>query len=198
MKRRFCAERGVAGRWPAAGRSEIGAQLVEFAIAVPILLLLVVGVWDFGSALLLKQKLTNAAREGARVMVSTPIIGKVGASCTGSTTPCSVQAAATAVQQYLTQAGLDASWITPATASTPAACEWIYGSQTNSNYELEIISNKKAVNISGNGAPLSGIPATAVTLSWPVHWSLKALLPSGIFPAKISTTFTMANIGGGC
>ncbi len=50
-------------------RSERGAEFVEFALALPLLLLVVLGIMDFG--LLFQQYLviTNAAREGARVAV---------------------------------------------------------------------------------------------------------------------------------
>lgn len=48
------------------------AQIVEFALSVPLLVLFVIGIFDFSSALTLKQKLTNAAREGARVAAADP------------------------------------------------------------------------------------------------------------------------------
>jgi Flp pilus assembly protein TadG len=43
--------------------------LVEFALALPILLLIVVGVVDFGMLFQEYQVVTNAAREGARMAV---------------------------------------------------------------------------------------------------------------------------------
>jgi Flp pilus assembly protein TadG len=49
--------------------SDAGAELVEFALVLPVLLILIVGVADF--ALLFQSYLvtTNAAREGARLAV---------------------------------------------------------------------------------------------------------------------------------
>src|SRR5919202_6635011 len=47
--------------------SELGAAIVEFAIVLPLLLLLVFGIADFGRALFIKNNLTSAARSGARV-----------------------------------------------------------------------------------------------------------------------------------
>jgi TadE-like protein len=49
-----------------------GAQLVEFAVALPLLVLFVVGIFDFSNAFTFKQKLTNIARDGARVAVASP------------------------------------------------------------------------------------------------------------------------------
>ena len=48
-------------------RSERGAELIEMAIVTPILLLLVMGVVDFGFLFQRYIVLTNAAVEGARV-----------------------------------------------------------------------------------------------------------------------------------
>ena len=50
-------------------RSEKGAALLEAAITVPIILLISVGIFEFGRAYQTWQVLTNAAREGARVAV---------------------------------------------------------------------------------------------------------------------------------
>src|SRR5260370_20680101 len=53
-------------------RSSSGSQLLEFALVVPLLLAMVIGILDFGQAYNLKQKLTNAAREGARFAIEEP------------------------------------------------------------------------------------------------------------------------------
>ena len=53
-------------------RSERGANLVEFAIVVPLLLLILAGVVDFGYAFHDYIIITNAAREGARVASRLP------------------------------------------------------------------------------------------------------------------------------
>ncbi len=45
-----------------------GAAAVEFALLVPLLLLLVVGIAEFGRAYHLQTTISGAAREGVRVM----------------------------------------------------------------------------------------------------------------------------------
>jgi len=50
-------------------KSERGAALLEAAITIPMLLLISVGIFEFGRAWQTWQVLTNAAREGARVAV---------------------------------------------------------------------------------------------------------------------------------
>lgn len=48
--------------------SERGAAAVEFALLVPILIMLVFGIMEFGRAYNVQLSLTNAAREGVRIM----------------------------------------------------------------------------------------------------------------------------------
>ncbi|MBB0995931.1 UNVERIFIED_ORG: TadE-like protein [Dietzia maris] len=45
-----------------------GAAAVEFALVLPILLLLVLGILEFGRAYHVQTTLSNAARDGVRVM----------------------------------------------------------------------------------------------------------------------------------
>jgi len=49
--------------------SDRGAALLEVALTLPLLLLVTVGIFEFGRAYQTQQVLTNAAREGARVAV---------------------------------------------------------------------------------------------------------------------------------
>jgi len=46
-----------------------GQALVEFALVIPIFLLLLVGLFDLGRAVFAYNTLTNAAREGARLAI---------------------------------------------------------------------------------------------------------------------------------
>jgi Flp pilus assembly protein TadG len=48
-------------------KRERGAAMIEMAITMPLLLLLSIGVFEFGRAFQYWQVLTNATREGARV-----------------------------------------------------------------------------------------------------------------------------------
>ncbi len=57
----------LLARLKRAWAGEGAAQIVEFAVSLPLLILFVVGIFDFSNAVALKQKLTNAAREAARV-----------------------------------------------------------------------------------------------------------------------------------
>ena len=50
-------------------QKERGAALLETAITIPIVLLISVGIFEFGRAYQTWQVLTNAAREGARIAI---------------------------------------------------------------------------------------------------------------------------------
>ena len=50
-------------------REDRGAAIVEVALTLPLLLLVSVGIFEFGRAYQTWQVLTNAAREGARIAV---------------------------------------------------------------------------------------------------------------------------------
>jgi len=78
-------------------RSDNAAALVEFAIVLPILLLFVFGIVDFGRALFTANNLTAAVREGAR-LASTQI-------SPDPTTGASTAAVQTAVTSYVVSFG---------------------------------------------------------------------------------------------
>ena len=50
-------------------RSERGAELIETALTLPLILLVVIGIIEFGFVFQKLEVVTNAAREGARVLV---------------------------------------------------------------------------------------------------------------------------------
>ena len=50
-------------------RSEDGAELIEFAAVLPLLLFIILGIAEFGFIFQRYEVLTNAAREGARMAV---------------------------------------------------------------------------------------------------------------------------------
>ena len=57
-----------------------GQSIIEFAVLLPILLLVIFGITEFGRAILVKNVLHTAAREGARLAVvsdSTSAHGRV-------------------------------------------------------------------------------------------------------------------------
>lgn len=67
------ASRTSRFQWLDRRVANAGQSLLEFAIVVPVLLGLVIGIFEFGRAWNVRQVLTNAAREGAReAVIGTP------------------------------------------------------------------------------------------------------------------------------
>ena len=64
------------------GRSESGASMVEFALVLPLVVFLSLGVVDLGRAYRLKARLTNAAREGGAYAQQFPSQVSPGLTCT--------------------------------------------------------------------------------------------------------------------
>lgn len=78
LVRRICIR--LVTKW----KAESGAELVEAALVLPILLMLLLGIIAFGRAWNTYQTMTRAAREGARMAVLTPCADST--YCSGATT----------------------------------------------------------------------------------------------------------------
>ncbi len=62
-----------------------GQNIVEFALVVPLLFLLVLGIAEFGRAWMTRNVLTGAAREAVRVAAVSPPVGGEAAAITRAT-----------------------------------------------------------------------------------------------------------------
>jgi Flp pilus assembly protein TadG len=162
-------------------RGTRGAQLLEFALVLPFLVVILVGAIDFGGAYNVKHILTNAARESARITVSNPL---TDSSCTDPT-PCSIEAAADAVKQYLTNAGLStASCINPKSPSSSGILTWTWSCN---NVSLTI---NRGYVISPQGST-TVIPSTQVTLTYPFTWTFGQIIGLLVNGATASTPSTL-------
>ncbi len=172
-------------------RADRGSQVVEFALSVPLLVLFVIGIYDFSAALTLKHKLTNAAREGARVAAADP------ATDLGAAMPVSVSDAYQAVDNYLLSEKVNDCGLATAAAPTPTALTWVYKANTgcpgaaNPGFELTInrgcISNQ---SLSGFSNPVD-LVGTCVTIVYPYVWqftSVAGLFSSFTGPTSITTS----------
>ena len=79
-----------------------GSQMLEFAVTLPLLVVFVVGIFDFGEAFNTKQKLTNISREAARFASALPTndLDAIG-------TPASVTAIRDLVESHLLTARMN-------------------------------------------------------------------------------------------
>jgi Flp pilus assembly protein TadG len=171
-------------RWLAGGAE--GAELIEFSFLLPFLLVFLAGVIDFGGAWATKDKLAGAVREGARVAVAN-FNDTTNPQCSG--TPCSVQAAASAVTAYLNSTGVNTCGFDP-TTSPPAAgtFTWTYTASGCTNpWTLTI---ERAVPVASGG---STAMCTRVTLNFPYAWNFGDILGLMVGANGYGTTITLTS-----
>jgi Flp pilus assembly protein TadG len=137
----------------------------------------VVGIFDFSSAYTLKQKLTNAAREAARVAAADP------ASDLGNNVPASISDAYQVIYNYLL-----ANQINPCGMNMPAGpsgtLTWTIVGNPCGNGELTITINRgyyfqlqqtgntpaTAACQSQTGGTRPSVISTCVSIQYPYQW----------------------------
>jgi len=175
-----------------------GSQIAEFAVALPLLLVLVVGIFDFGNAFNLKQKLTNGAREATRLGASE------STSDLTQTPPKSVLAIRDLVSSYLTNArindcGIGTSAANPVGASTPWKWTFTATCPNGGSFVLTVDRGYVFVSSVTTGGTAIKVISTNVSISYPYSWQFNrviGLLVSGAsYPATtaIVVNSTMAN-----
>ena len=133
--------------------SERGTAILETAMTLPLLLLVSVGIFEFGRAYQTWQVLTNAAREGARVAVLTS---------------SDAAAAETRVRTYLTNGQLPNA--ASATVAVTASTVNIGGGATASasvvtvSYPFSFVVLQPVARLLVSGSTLGG-PVTLVASS---------------------------------
>ena len=148
--------RGAARRVPA--KEEGGQALAEMALALPILLVLVFGIIEFGSAWRAQQVITNAAREGVRRAVMAPgfVDHREGA-------------VRSIIQEYMTAGGLsyDDGYVTLSCDGSGGLCDSGRGSteEIRIDYPYEFVLLGPMAELACQGAGCDGSAFGAITLT---------------------------------
>jgi Flp pilus assembly protein TadG len=184
-----------------------GSQIVEFAIALPLLMVLVVGIFDFGSAFNVKQKIVNAAREGARVASNQPTNDLWPPGVTGScTAPTSVCAIRDAVDNALVTSNVSDCGLSTANAASAGNLAWTFspggcvGAMTLT-IERGFAPTAPAVTLPAPFQPNAyRIEMTRVTLTYPYRWTfnrvIQLLVSGSSYPAtsQLTSVAVMQNL----
>jgi hypothetical protein len=182
-----------------AWTGDAASQIVEFALSLPLLVLFVVGIFDFSNAISLKQKLTNAAREAARVAASDPANDLVGSS---SGVPVSVADALYVVDNYLLSENIPDCKLTAGKPSqSSGTLTWVSTATSapcGPTSGMILTINRGAITKQTNGTnPTVDVVATSVTIQYPYQWKFSGIfaLTGGRFvgPTSITTTATAFN-----
>jgi len=145
---------------------------------------LAVGLADFGAAFVVRDKLANAARDGARIAVSQSTADLTQPN------PLTVQAVRDAVVNYLNNAGIQATLSGTSPCAT-GAFSWTYCLTNGGQIRIE---RQFLVNVGG-----TLVLSSRVTVSYPYSWTfaqvIRLLVPSSSYPSSfmISTESVMRN-----
>jgi len=166
-------------------RHNEGSALVEFAIALPILVVFIVGIYDFGGAFNEKQKIAQAAQEGAIVAAAQPA-NDIDSTNTNANGPVSVQPVVNTVFNSLVGSGVIPSGLCApfGTVTQPgSALTWSYkitGCNPNPLYSSDSLIITINRGWACSGAPCSTAPpysiGSTVTVQYPYHWRFYSVI----------------------
>lgn len=163
---------------------ELGSQLFEFALVLPLLLFLVAGVADFAQGWNLRQVLANAARDGARLGATESAVDL------STTNPQSIQEVCQQVADYLIQEHVNLAFMgisgntasdvstgcsTPGTIAdsvTGATAAWTYYSTGTYGLKIEPYVQVPVTAGSTCGPSVACITSVRVTLTYPYNWTM--------------------------
>lgn len=173
-------------------RSVQGSQIAEFAIGLPFLMVLLVGIFDFGQAFNTKQNLNVAAREAARYAANQSTLDW----SQGQNAP-SIEATRNIVDSYLVNANLnDCALINKTPQYDPIKITWTYRSTGTCPAQLKLTIQRANTFTMTNGTT---VIATKVTISYPFQWHfrdvMRVLLPRSNYPGPIFHLTSDALVG---
>lgn len=116
-RQRTRAPKGFAATLRTARDDESGAAIIEFALLLPILILLVFGCFELGRALLVRQAMEGAVRAGARSLARVP-----DPTCRPGCSLGAARAVRLTIDQILANTGLP-----PSAVSVDPAADAPYG-----------------------------------------------------------------------
>jgi Flp pilus assembly protein TadG len=176
-----------------------GSQIVEFAVALPLLIVFIVGIFDFGNAFDVKQKLNNAVRDAARLGSSLPTSDLTQTS----TTPASISSIRSVLDSYLTASQLNDCGLNTGSPIESATLIWTYtasgnGCPAGSTLTLTIERGYSfQTTVNGN---LVDVLSTRVSLSYPFQWHfgnvIRLLIPGANYAGvtNITTSAIVPNL----
>ncbi len=182
------------------------AQLVEFAVSLPLLVVFVVGIFDFSGAFTLKQKLTVAARDAARSAAGLPA-NDLGSAFGPGGAPISVTSALQIVDNYMITQKLNDCGLSSA-SPTQAGLTWTYTAAGNGcpGSGITVIINRGYV-FPSNGAqlpascgpqtPNSGVNVvgTCVSLQYGYQWRFDRVVTLLGFSNSLPSNLTSTAVG---
>jgi len=155
-----------------------GAQILEFAVALPLIVVFVVAIYDFGQAFNTREKLNFTARNGARFASTQPT------NDLSQGTPLSVTAIRDLVDADLLAAGINDCGLGSIQQSGTATWTATGACQNSSTFTLTINRALVVPPAPTASAPVQQI-STQIDLQYPYHWqfgsALQLLVPGATY-----------------
>jgi Flp pilus assembly protein TadG len=184
-------------------RAAQGSQIVEFAVALPLLVVFVVGIFDFGNAFSLKHKIANAALIGARFAstqpssdLTDPLAGNGSVQSVARVVAFNLSSAKVSDCGLAISNALDVSYSPPRT--------WTYTKNTNPCAGTLTLTVERGYAFQLPASPSypggMTVEATRVTLSYPYKWQfnrvIQFLVPGATFQSssQITAVAVMQNL----
>lgn len=168
---------------------EGAAQIVEFAVSLPLLILFVIGIFDFSNALSLKQKLTNAAREAARTAAADSA-NDLGAPITA--VPVSIGDAVQVADNYLVSEQINDCGLITAGTMAATGLTWTYTAAANGcpGNGIKLVINRGCITPITTTAGTLNLVGTCVTMTYAYKWEFNNVASvfgwSGAGPSNIT------------
>lgn len=169
-----------------------GSALLEFAITLPLLVVFIVGIYDFSGAFNQKQKIGHAAQMGAIVAGAQPMNDMDPNS---GPAPESLHPVVTVIFNSLVGEGvLPGGCTLPASENHNGGLRWTF-SVTGCPDNLDITIDRGVVDTTTTPATVR----TSVTVSYPYHWrfnsAIQLLFPGASYAAttNLQETATVHN-----
>ena len=156
-------------RWIRLAAGTRGAQILELAVALPLLVVFVVGIYDFSQAFNTKEKLNFAARDGARFGSTQPT------NDLSQNTPLSVIAIRDLVDADLLAAGINDCGLGSIQQSGPAIWTATGTCPNSSTFTLTIDRGFVVPPAATAVAPVQQI-STHIDLQYPYQWQFSSAI----------------------
>lgn len=177
-------------------RDNQASQLLELAVALPLLIVFVVAIFDFGQAFNLKQKLNTAVREGARHGSSLPTN-----DLTASGVPATVNSVRDVVDNYLAAAKVnDCGLNGQAGAAGTTPLSWTFTASSGCSGSLTLTVERGYSFPAVIATKTFNVISTRVTIRYPYQWQfnrvITLLVPGATYAGQtlITTDATVANV----
>jgi Flp pilus assembly protein TadG len=178
------------------------AELIEFAVSLPLLVVFVVGIFDFGSAFTLKQKLATISLEAARVASNQPSndLSNPSGTCSAPSTICIVRDIVdnALIGNHVNDCGLSGT-----TATLTSTLVWTFSSTGTCSGQFTLTIERGLTYSSTLPDPFTSVytnEATRVTINYPYQWQFSRvvglLVPGANYagPSQLMSLAVMQNL----